>query len=321
MYCIKCGTKQCTGDKFCSKCGTPFLIVKVKPEAVYHDSELNLQHSKLSAATEKTERTIGDSRDLREDSNQIPSETTPVQNSNEINLKHQPTCSEGSKKKGKGLLVGMCSFLFVSITTMAVYFYLDKSDASVGRNSASSPKGVYAIDLGLSVMWASCNVGANSPEEYGSYYAWGETEEKNDYSIETYKYYNTEDYEDIGSNISETSYDVAHVKLGSGWRMPTKDEINELCNKCSWEWTEVNGVCGQKVTGPNGNSIFLPAAGFRYGTEVGNRGSRGYYYYWSGTLREGHSGDAYALYFHSSRHDWRSYRSRYYGLTVRPVTE
>lgn len=184
-----------------------------------------------------------------------------------------------------------------------------------------------AVDLGLSVKWASYNVGAESPEDYGGYYAWGETEEKSNYSWDTYKYWSDRDGDgyvegseitNIGSNISGTSYDVAHVKWGGSWRMPTLDEIKELCNKCSWEWTSVNGVSGQKVTGPNGNSIFLPAAGARDGTEVYRRGSFGFY--WSGTLGELYSDSAYGLCFTSDAHDWFSHY-RYDGLTVRPVTE
>ncbi|MBO5084144.1 MAG: hypothetical protein J6C18_04680 [Bacteroidaceae bacterium] len=184
-----------------------------------------------------------------------------------------------------------------------------------------------AVDLGLSVKWACCNVGAKSPEGYGGYYAWGETEEKSNYSWDTYKYWSDRDgngcveeseITNIGSNISGTSYDVAHVKWGGSWRMPTLDEIKELCNKCSWQWTEVNGIKGQKVTGPNGNSIFLPAAGYRYGTEVGGRASSGDY--WSGTLDENYSYLAYYLYFYSDDYDW-NFNDRNYGHTVRPVTE
>lgn len=186
---------------------------------------------------------------------------------------------------------------------------------------------VYAVDLGLSVKWACCNVGASVPEGYGGYYAWGETEEKSNYTLSTYKYWSDKngdgygynepnEYQNIGSNISGTSYDVAHVKWGGSWRMPTLSEILELCNKCSWEWTTVNGVSGRKVTGPNGNSIFLPAAGFRYGTEF--RGSCGYY--WSGTLYEDGSGDACGFGFLSNFLAW-DLGGRYYGLTVRPVTD
>lgn len=126
-----------------------------------------------------------------------------------------------------------------------------------------------AVDLGLSVKWATCNVGADSPEEYGDYYAWGETEVKSEYSWETYKWSNdsadsfTKYCQADNKIILDSEDDVAHVKWGGNWRMPTMDEVNELCDKCTWEWTTVNGVAGQLVTGPNGNSIFLPAAGLR----------------------------------------------------------
>ena len=185
--------------------------------------------------------------------------------------------------------------------------------------SCSDANHVHAIDLGLSVKWACCNVGASSPEEYGGYYAWGETEEKSDYDWDTYKYYNANTgCVNIGSNISGTQYDVAHVKWGGSWRMPTKEEIKELVNNCTWTWTTQNGVSGQLVTGPNGNSIFLPAAGGRYGTDVCYRGSLGNY--WSATLYENRSDDAYYLYFYSGGSNWYSC-GRYYGLAVRPVTE
>ena len=110
------------------------------------------------------------------------------------------------------------------------------------------------VDLGLSVYWCSCNVGAESPEEYGDYYE------------ENYSYYNndTKVYTDIGENISGTEYDAATVNLGSDWRMPTKAELQELLDKCTWEWTQINSVNGYKVTAENGNSIFIPASGYNY---------------------------------------------------------
>ncbi|MBQ7878779.1 MAG: hypothetical protein IJ319_04875 [Bacteroidaceae bacterium] len=160
----------------------------------------------------------------------------------------------------------------------------------------------------------------------GGYYAWGETEEKSDYSWDTYKYWTDKDgdgyddsneYINIGSDISGTQYDVAHVKWGGSWRMPSLEEIQELNNRCTWQWTTVNGVNGYKVTGPNGNSIFLPAAGYRYGTELYHEGSVGYY--WSSSLNEDSCDYACYLYFNSYSHDWYYWRSRFYGHAVRPV--
>lgn len=123
-----------------------------------------------------------------------------------------------------------------------------------------------AIDLGLSVKWASCNIGASSPEIFGDRYAWGETNTKETYSTSTYIYYdsNTSTYIDIGKDIGGTNYDVAHVKWGGRWRMPTFYETDELRKKCSLKWSKLNGVTGYIVTGPNGNSIFLPVNGRTY---------------------------------------------------------
>ena len=112
--------------------------------------------------------------------------------------------------------------------------------------------------------------------------------------------------------------DVAHVKWGGSWRMPTKAEQDELRNKCSWQWTTLNGVNGYRVTGPNGNSIFLPVAGYRLDTSLYLGGSFGNY--WSSTPLESLSYSACSLYFLGTNFDWNSY-NRYYGLSVRPVSE
>jgi hypothetical protein len=177
-----------------------------------------------------------------------------------------------------------------------------------------------AIDLGLSVKWASCNVGASSPEGYGGYYAWGETEEKRNYSLKTYKYYDSsKGYIDIGSNISGTQYDVAHVKWGGNWRMPTQEEFQELCSKCKSTWTTYKGVYGRKFVGPNGNSIFLPAAGNRLGKNVNFQG--GYGRYRSGTIYSISSSFACILCFYNGNVDPSGYSGRCYGLSVRPVTK
>lgn len=186
------------------------------------------------------------------------------------------------------------------------------------------------VDLGLSVLWAAYNVGASSPEEYGGYYAWGETEEKSDYTWENnYKYaekyyYGSGPYDwfwigsFIGEEISGTQYDVAHVKWGGGARMPTFEEVKELVNNCSFEYGTYNGVEGDYVTGPNGNSIFLPYAGYRYNGFLDYESINGYF--WSGSFDDLEASYAYYIYCRESFGTWGySYRSK--GMSVRPVKE
>lgn len=175
------------------------------------------------------------------------------------------------------------------------------------------------VDLGLSVLWAAYNVGASSPEEYGGYYAWGETSTKSEYRYENYKFCNPSTYhcDFIGNEISGTSYDVAHVKWGGGARMPTLTEVQELVNNCTFTYGSYNGVKGNYVTGPNGNSIFLPFASGRDDGGLNLLGSRGYF--WSGTCH-GDGGSACSLYCSGYDRYWR-YGHRYYGLSVRPVKD
>ena len=190
-----------------------------------------------------------------------------------------------------------------------------------------------AVDLGLpsGIKWASYNVGASAPEEFGGFYAWGETEIKSEYTWETYKWYNISydliimitkyctNYGTVVDNktVLEPEDDVAHVKWGGDWRMPTEAEQQELIDECTWVWTTLNGVKGSKETGPNGNSIFLPAAGYRDGTDVHSRGISGYYL--SGSLDSGNNYDAYFLYFNSSEYEWSNGGYRYGARAVRPV--
>ena len=190
-----------------------------------------------------------------------------------------------------------------------------------------------AVDLGLSVKWASMNIGANSPEDYGDYYTWGETATKSKYDWSTLKYCNdnkgrkfskyNQGNGTTGTIDNKTTLDpeddVAHVKWGGNWRMPTKDEFEELEEKCTWKWTTQSGKNGYLVTSKiNGNSIFLPAAGYRYYSSLSGAGSRGYY--WSSSLDESGSNYARYLYFYSSYHSTYS-NYRFYGRSVRPVTE
>ena len=170
------------------------------------------------------------------------------------------------------------------------------------------------VDLGLSVKWATCNVGASSPEEYGDYYAWGETEVKARYIGD-----NCETYEKNIGDIGGTTRDVAHVKWGGTWRMPTDDEINELLDYCTFTWTSKYWVSGYKVTSlRNGNSIFLPAAGWRDGTSLDSAGSNGNC--WSSTPAGSNTQFAYILNFYSGgRFTYSNYR--FHGRSVRPVSE
>ena len=187
------------------------------------------------------------------------------------------------------------------------------------------------VDLGLpsGTLWATCNVGASSPEDYGDYFAWGETEGYNsgktnsDWST----YFDTEDggstFKKYNSNRGLTELDLeddaAYVNWGPAWRMPSKEQLQELINSSytTTTWTTQNGVYGRKITSKsNGNSIFLPAAGFRYGSSLFDAGSYGYY--WSRTLYESTPSLAWYLYFYSSNViTWSG--GRYYCLTVRRV--
>ena len=198
----------------------------------------------------------------------------------------------------------------VSFTTLAAY-----------SPATGSSNGYGYVDLGLSVKWATCNVGANAPEEYGDYFAWGETTTK-----ETYDYDNcptnglsiselkSQGYIDSEGNLTP-QYDAATANWGGTWRMPTHAELNELNTQCTWEWINTNDFKGYKVTGPNGNSIFLPAAGRRYWSSLYYAGSYGIY--WS-SMPE--SNNAYDLYFYSDNH-YLNYYLRYFGQSVRPVLE
>ena len=170
------------------------------------------------------------------------------------------------------------------------------------------------VDLGLSVKWATSNVGAESPEDYGNYYAWGETSTKSEYTKDNSKTYDKQ-MNDIGGR---SQYDAARANWGGSWRLPTKAELEELKNKCTWNWTTQNGVKGCKVTGPNGNHIFLPAAGYRAGSSLLNAGEHGHY--WSSTPDESYSYGADNLYFNSGNQSVYWYY-RDYGRSVRPVSE
>ena len=170
------------------------------------------------------------------------------------------------------------------------------------------------VDLGLpsGLKWATCNIGANSPEEYGDYYAWGELKTKSSYTKEN----SITDGKSIIDIFGDPTYDVARAKWGSSWRMPTLDEIKELIyGECKWEWEDK----GYVVTGPNGNRIFLPVSG--YCKECAScDGDEGYI--WSSTPVKGDCSSAYGMHFAHTfgfLHRIEKNLVRSYGLSVRPV--
>ncbi len=190
---------------------------------------------------------------------------------------------------------------------------------------AQRPKGLEAVDLGLpsGTKWANMNLGATSPEDNGGYYAWGEIEEKYVYSKDTYFYYDhsSKMHYYLGESISGTKYDVAREKWGGSWQIPTSDQMQELRKECKYKLDHVNGVKGYRFTGPNGKSIFLPAAGYYEGEEKKDYGEYGVY--WSGEPNKPHSTGFYSalcLCFQGNELNL-SFWWREDGHSVRPVSK
>lgn len=227
--------------------------------------------------------------------------------------------------KGKGSFSVKLSNLKDTTTYYVRAYAVNSKGISYGeqksfttKKSITSENGHDCVDLGLSVKWATCNVGADSPEDYGDYFAWGETEPKSTYYWDTYKwcqgsrytmtkYCDDSDYGTVDNKAQlDLSDDAARANWGGSWRMPTHDELTELIEGCSWTWITQNGVKGYKVS-RNGNSIFLPAAG-SYGE------------YWSSSLYTDYPYWFYARYvfFDSACVGW-NYDSRCDGRSVRPV--
>ena len=208
----------------------------------------------------------------------------------------------------------------------------EENAPSEGGNSNSSDTYEY-VDLGLpsGTLWATCNVGASRPEDYGDYFAWGETATKITYRWSTYKYWNGSDdtltkycisgsYGTVDNKTElDPDDDAAYVNWGINWRMPSYDQITELINSSytTTTWTSVNGKYGRKITSKsNGNSLFLPAAGVRDDSSLSGAGSYGSY--WSRTLGTGDPNYARGLYFNSGN-VYTNYYYRCYGQSVRPV--
>ena len=195
--------------------------------------------------------------------------------------------------------------------------------------------GIKVIDLGLSSKWASCNLGANTPEESGVFFAWGEIEPKSVYGSDNYKWFAegmTSKYGAEGDcanidpdiqTILDPADDVAHVRLGESWRMPSMKDIAELHEKCAWRWTRRKGVKGclltSKVEGFSDRSLFLPAAGCIYQTDRVNLGYVGYY--WSSSIYKSNSKHAILTAFDSKILIKYLPNHRYAGMPIRPVCD
>lgn len=222
------------------------------------------------------------------------------------------------------------SFLYMN----EEYYYGEvKEFKTVEEKQGMCPDGnhPHMIDLGLpsGTKWACCNVGASAPEEYGGYYAWGELNEKNNYDIDTYQYYNhqsdnsespiiKENWINIGLNISGTQYDVAHVKWGDNWYMPALKEYMELSENVIWEKTVYNGIKGQKAIGPNGNSIFFPFGGQYYKTDIYDCGKAAVH--WLSTFIGIYGYDAEYFTVDIPESYWNGYDGRHFGRSIRPIS-
>ena len=179
------------------------------------------------------------------------------------------------------------------------------------------------VDLGLSVVWATCNVGAQIPEEFGDYYAWGETKPKRIFNEKT-----CETYEKVIADISGTSRDAARMEWGAPWRMPTWEEFNKLKSSCEYEWIEKHGLFGRRLTGKSGENIYFPIAGMRDWGRLRMVGTIGYY--WSSTPDEREDHTQFACGFQFDKHSLNSvafyqYANnedyRYYGYQIRAVAD
>ena len=219
------------------------------------------------------------------------------------------------------------TFLFAALLPVVSLGLVSCEPESEDDNTTPGTSSYKAVDLGLSVKWASCNVGAKSPEDYGDYFTWGETTAKSSYTKDnsltadlSISALRSRGIIDFIGNLTP-AYDAATANWGGSWRMPTSAEIRELLNDCTWRWTSQNGVYGCKVTGPNGNSIFLPATGYHGEKWTYDDGYEGDYL--SATMRSESTG-VYGLYFKQQSgklNNGLDYWNRYVGFTVRPVTE
>lgn len=237
----------------------------------------------------------------------------------------------------KKVLIAIISAVLTVVCAIAAFvaydWYRDTAYLRIDEEPNSTPTGKFGaydyVDIGLSVKWATCNVGAKTPGELGQYFAWGDTKTKETFSQDSYT---------LGerANLAElngSQYDTATAIWGNGWRMPTMIEMDELLEKCKWMWAKQNGNFGFKVTGPNGNSIFLPCSHIQMADREEDEFDEAFY--WTSTKEDGISEDkentAVSMsvnftFFRSNPYadrDFTRYLQSdipcYAGLTIRPV--
>ena len=263
----------------------------------------------------------------------------PSKSNNVLDVKPDITQTNIFKANVENLKDNITYYFCAYVLCGGSYFYGNTKNFKTPKATRGTLAGHDWVDLGLpsGLKWATCNVGASSPEQYGGYYAWGETSTKSGYYSNNYSYGNTNTHSyNIPYNISETSYDVARKQWGSTWMMPTFSDIRELYNNCTFSWERVNGVYGARMTGKNGNSIFLPAGG---GIGPGFSGSSGttvvgtgtYGRYWSATMAYKQNwNEVKYLYFNQDGIKLTQYvlgsysdmnTNGFNGLLVRPVTK
>jgi serine/threonine protein kinase len=286
--------------------------IKAEQEQMQYQEDLDDYNAKMSQADKKSrtdEKSLKEAKKLYEEAAMYEE-------------KYKETSSASSFAKGASSRANDMQSMIDNIqkaNKQSAPAPTPQQKSSATNSSTTAPKtGTHAgyewVDLGLSVKWATCNVGASSPDAYGNYYAWGETSTKSEYYSS-----NSASYGNSWGNIGgSSSCDAARANWGGKWRLPTKSEFQELIDNCTWTWTTQNGHKGYKVTSKkNGQSIFLPAAGCRHAHDTLYGGGQ-YGGFCSSTPFESYTGNAYYLYFDKGGQNV-SKTDRSYGRNVRPV--
>lgn len=222
------------------------------------------------------------------------------------------------KTSGRRRMIQFVAVLVASaIVGLGLYLILGNEpigDASDALQEEAMERGVEAVDMGLSVRWASCNVGAETPAEVGGYYAWGDVEEHDSFGWRDSKSYMHKYPVTLTGDM-----DIATINMGDGWRMPTEEEFMELIEQCEWREAVMDGCYGFEVVAPNDNSIFLPAAGYKHDTTLYHSGVEASYWSASSVAANDHK---QARILKANNHEWLLQNSyRYYGAQVRAVKE